>query len=328
MDFKLSVSKTKTFLDCKKKYDFQYNLKIPSKSFDYHTLGKLIHSVLEHFHLHYMNGGNDKPNAVMKVAYKIAITEISKADFKTYFSKYFDSESLKIITEKLSNKDYDIPQETYSTNKLVVKLASDYFDFNNWKKENKITEPDGLAYLIFKYSTIIKQDIKTECYSLAKDYLQQYCEIGKKQNSIGCEKPFSIEIPTDFDVSIKLSGAIDRVQIDEDGVYHICDYKTTKNITYLEKDFFQLLAYAYIIYTENPHIKKMRGSYICLKHKGIYLTQDFSLDQIMTIPGYFIKNTKKIVEEKEFAPRPTKLCDYCSYCDICEFAYKEIEPYW
>ena len=71
-DFKLSVSKTKTFIDCKKKYNFTYILKMPRKEFAFHTLGKFCHKVLEDFHQLYIDGCKDPYNETFSKCFKNA----------------------------------------------------------------------------------------------------------------------------------------------------------------------------------------------------------------------------------------------------------------
>ncbi len=46
----LSVSKVKTFDDCKAKYKFGYIEKLPRKEWEHHTFGKYLHEVLESYH--------------------------------------------------------------------------------------------------------------------------------------------------------------------------------------------------------------------------------------------------------------------------------------
>lgn len=75
-DLRLSVSKTKTFLDCKAKYKFNYIEKLPKKDWDFHILGKFCHKVLEDFHNAYINNVSLKPyNIEMGIAYKAALAE-------------------------------------------------------------------------------------------------------------------------------------------------------------------------------------------------------------------------------------------------------------
>jgi ATP-dependent helicase/DNAse subunit B len=50
LDLSLSVSKAKTFDDCKAKYKFCYIQKLPRIDRDFHIFGKFLHSTLESFH--------------------------------------------------------------------------------------------------------------------------------------------------------------------------------------------------------------------------------------------------------------------------------------
>ena len=72
---RLSVSKTKTFFDCKKKYEFAYVLKLPRKDFEHFTFGKFCHAVLENFHNTYLEGSAAPSHLVMSDAYKKAVLE-------------------------------------------------------------------------------------------------------------------------------------------------------------------------------------------------------------------------------------------------------------
>ena len=46
----LSVSKVKTFDDCKAKYRYTYIEKLPRKEWSFHIFGSFLHLVLEEFH--------------------------------------------------------------------------------------------------------------------------------------------------------------------------------------------------------------------------------------------------------------------------------------
>lgn len=236
---KLSVSRTKTFADCKKKYDYQYNLKLPKKIWDHHILGSCIHKILEEFHLHYLNGGTLKYNEAMKEAY------------------------LKGMEE---------------------------------------------------FKDKLKPEMIAEIRSMADQYLRIVYKT-KHHHVISCEKPFSMMVREDINVN----GAIDRIQIDPDGVYHVGDYKTVRNEKYLVNEFFQLETYAYVVYTEHPEITKVRASYIMLRHGFKHITREIDLATMLKIPGKFIDYAEKITAEKEFPATPTPLCDYCDFQEVCPY---------
>lgn len=98
-EFRLSVSKTKTFLNCKKQYHFSYVLKFPKKERDYHILGIFAHKVLENFHNIYISGSDLPYNKAMSVSFKDAYEEYKdrvtpeiKKEVKEIIDKY-----LKVI---------------------------------------------------------------------------------------------------------------------------------------------------------------------------------------------------------------------------------------
>jgi RecB family exonuclease len=70
--FRLSVSKSKSFNLCRKQYQFNYLLKFPKKDFPFHTTGSFCHLVLETFHQYYVDGCDLPHNAAMGNAWKVA----------------------------------------------------------------------------------------------------------------------------------------------------------------------------------------------------------------------------------------------------------------
>jgi RecB family exonuclease len=74
--FRLSVSKTKTFLDCKQRFQYTYIQKLPRKEHSFHVLGKFCHKVLEDFHNVYIKHNSILPlNVEMGNAYQAALQE-------------------------------------------------------------------------------------------------------------------------------------------------------------------------------------------------------------------------------------------------------------
>ena len=125
------------------------------------------------------------------------------------------------------------------------------------------------------------------------------------------------------------NGFIDVIQLDDDNIIHVKDYKTTKNKSYLKDDFFQLLTYAYYILNfEDTNAQKIRASYIMLRHNFEHITTEFSRDQIMAIKDKYIDYANSITQEKEYAPNPTFLCEWCDFSDgTCEAGSKQLKTY-
>lgn len=240
---KLSVSKTKTFVDCKAKFKYVYVEKLPRKDWEFHTFGKFCHKVLEDFHNAYI--------------------------------------------EKDSNQPFNVEMG------------------NAWKS----------AWA--EYKTAMTPEMKKDCWAIIDLYLRKISAQKKEDcippNVISCEKKFEINI----DNKIILNGMIDRIQIDPDGIVHVCDYKTVKNKKYLKNDFFQLLTYAYVIISEDPSIQRVRASYILLRHDFEYITVEFTVPEIVKIRDQYLEYAEKMQLEKEFTPNPTVLCNFCDYLNLC-----------
>lgn len=238
--FKLSVSKTATFETCKAKYKFSYILRLPKKEFEYHTLGRFVHKVLEEFHLTIINGFSGNYSKLMSEVYKSALTEY----------------------------------------------------------RHKLSEAS-----------------KKEAFEIVDKYLKRFIINGgsEAQKVISVEKSFNIEIRP----HLILNGMIDRVQIDNDGIYHVVDYKTTKSLSYIKDDKLQLLTYAYVLLCENPQIDRVRTSYIMLRHNSDFITDEFSKEKILQIKEIYEDYADKISAEQKWDPNPTKLCRYCDFISSC-----------
>lgn len=243
-DFRVSVSKTKTFDQCKKQYKFNYILKFPKKDRDYQIFGKFCHKVLEEFHRKYQEGCLLPYNKVMGEAWKEAWIEFKEK-----------------MTPEMKKECWDL--------------------INKYLKMVSITTPVD--------------------------------NNGMPANVIGVEKRFEIPIGE----NIILNGAIDRIQLDDDGIVHVADYKTTKNKKYLKNDWFQLLTYAYVILSEDPSIKKVRGSYILLRHDFEYITTEFSIEEIGAVKDKILDCVNQMKSEINFEASPSNLCGWCDYLEHC-----------
>lgn len=237
-NFRLSVSKAKTYDNCHKNYHYTYILKLPRKEFSFHTLGKFCHKVLEDFHQHYVNGGEGLYNIKMMDFFKLAQLE---------------------------------------------------------------------------YKDSLTPDMKKEAYDIISSYLKSIYDDDIVKNVKFVEEPFEINIED----KVILNGAIDRIQLDDD-MYHVCDYKTTKDEKYLKDDFFQLLVYAYVILNKFPDLQQVKGSYILLRHDCKLITKIFQRDEILAMKDKILSYVDTILSETEYKANPTFLCKYCSHLEVCE----------
>lgn len=153
-------------------------------------------------------------------------------------------------------------------------------------------------------------------YKEAKDITDEYVDLLEEEglpNVIAVEKPFYINLND----KVLLNGFIDRIQLDADGMIHVADYKTTKDPKYLQ-DFFQLMTYCYALVLEDENIKRIRASFILLRHSFDYITQEFSREEVIEVAEKFLKYAYAIEEEKLWRPNPQFLCKYCDYQEHCK----------
>lgn len=186
-----------------------------------------------------------------------------------------------------------------------------------------ITMQDAYKVAMKEYGSKMNPEMKSECWEITNSYLRK---ITKDKNNGHPFNVLAVEKSFDFPIveNIILRGAIDIIYYDDyDGVLHVADYKTTKNEKYLT-DFTQLLTYAFVIQQDHPEITKIRGSYILLRHDSKKLTQEFSLDQILSVKQKYIDYATKIQAEKEFKASPSNLCSWCGFLEHCEQGRDEV----
>jgi len=172
-----------------------------------------------------------------------------------------------------------------------------------------------------EYKAKLSAENKEEGRQIAIKYLQML-NLQKQNNALpkklAAERNFSLSITNEeLSIEIILNGCIDSIQLDPDGIYHVVDYKTTKNKKYLVGDYFQLLTYAYILLQEDNTIEKVRGSYMLLRHDLELITKDFYRDEIMSIQDKYFEYATKIINEKEYKATLTPLCNFCSFNHLC-----------
>lgn len=233
---KVSVSSTKTFEQCPRKYYYTYLEKLPKKDWGHLTLGKFCHKVLELFHIRW------------------------KLD-----------------------KNLD----------LIELIGTCFADARADKEFFGVITPGQL------------ED--------AKNFIQDYLfgvEKNGMPNVLSVEEPFEIYVD-----KFMLRGFIDRIDIDADGVFHIIDYKTSKNEKYL--DDFQLLVYGMALKNKYPDMDKFRGSYVMLRQGSKLITNEFSISDVYKCEKKILDYGRRIEAEQKWEKRPSPLCNWCDFYDTC-----------
>lgn len=118
---RLSVSKTKTFIDCAAKFKFCYIEKLPRKDWDFHIFGKFCHMVLEIFHQAYLENNSQQTFSIeMGKAYKAAL-----AEYKDKMTPDMKRECWAIIDQYLRIVSND-KKNNLSANVIAVEKKFDF----------------------------------------------------------------------------------------------------------------------------------------------------------------------------------------------------------
>lgn len=159
----LSVSKVKTFKDCKAKFKFSYIEKLPRKDWEHLIFGKFLHEVLENFHKKLMDGSQTVFPELMTECFKQSIVK-----WKDKINPTQSVEAYEILCIYLK-------QITEQKNKgvlpTILSVEKDFFiDIDGRVLLNGFIDriqqdPDGILH-VSDYKTTKKKEY------LKKDYFQ------------------------------------------------------------------------------------------------------------------------------------------------------------
>ena len=240
--------------------------------------------------------------------------KLSASRVKTYMScprKYYYN-----YIEKLPRKEWDHFKLGHLAHGTLERFHS-YFKHddmkNNYDLKNLLRDSFKQEFEAMKSrGEIVSREILLETKKLIKGYLQYIEKNGLEGNLIvGLETEFEIGLR---DKEISVGGFIDRYDLDPDGNYHIKDYKTNKNLKYM--DPFQLSIYG-IYLNEKYGIEEFKGSYIMLRHKSKLLTYDFNLSDIEKAKKKLITQADLIMTDERWKACPTILCNWCDFQEHC-----------
>lgn len=192
------------------------------------------------------------------------------------------------------------------------------------------TDPDHvlMKYCFLHAKNPEREKLTVEQKDVCFKYLGQYLKVIGKEKEDGTF-PEILSVEQDFFINLDnkalMVGFIDRVQKDIDGTIHVTDYKTTEKVEYLERDLFQLKVYGYVMCLKDPSIKKIRCSYMLIKHEFRCFVKEFSRDELLLMENELFESIDKINAEELYKPTLSPLCKYCDYLDLCEDGQKYVK---
>lgn len=238
---------------------------------------------------------------------ELQLIKLSASSVKTYETcprKYYFN-----YIQKAPKKDwahFDLGNLCHRT----LEMFHNYYiqNGNSKKSLNKIMG-DSFAKARLEYPNL-SNNLVAEAKKMVSDYLKAIQKSDMPMVKF-CEKDFDFSISDD----VMIRGFIDRLDITKDGKFKIMDYKTTKNVQYL--DPFQLLVYGIWLKEEYPEIKEFIGAYVLLRHQSKLKEYTFNLLDIEDAKKKLLSYAKNIKEENTWITIPSKLCNYCDFKDIC-----------
>lgn len=233
---------------------------------------------------------------------------ISASGIKTYEScarKYYYT-----YVDKLPKKDwahFDIGTLVHGTlekfHTIVVKNDDMFLNTRSIIKQCFQEQKNEMKSL--------KNDVIKTSKNLIISYFKSLERDGMNYNIVSVEEGFNIKLNERYSVR----GFIDRIDIDEDGVFHIKDYKTTKSKQYM--DNFQLRVYGIHLLDKNPSVEWFRASYIMMKFDGELLSYKLNKEDVEKTKDELIRTCDQIQSEEKWTKKVSKLCEWCDFKSTC-----------
>lgn len=159
------------------------------------------------------------------------------------------------------------------------------------------------------FSKLLDLDDQRKATGMLKSYLAYIANTGMP-NVLVTEGRFKFDINPE----ITMVGVVDRIDDLEDGTKRILDYKTGKS-KYLDR--FQLEVYGLHLKNMFPSIESFVGAYVVLPEGPKLMEYTISTGELKETRESIIEQANDIMEDATWAPKPTKLCDWCEYKDMC-----------
>jgi putative RecB family exonuclease len=166
----------------------------------------------------------------------------------------------------------------------------------------------------------MKKDLTQEHYRalgerLITTYYDRYAPF---DSDITISTEMGLNFALDDEKKYRMTGYIDRLSRDKDGVYEIHDYKTSAYLLSQEQvdNDRQLALYQIGVQKKWPDIKNIR----LIWHYLAFDTQLVSYRPPEAISS-LVQDSKSLIDEieaaRDFPPRESSLCDWCEYPDLC-----------
>jgi len=202
--FHLSVSKLKTFKQCKAKYHFDYIQHLPKKDKDFLTFGSFVHEVLELFEKMIIAGNKEPHHILMKKCFAEAlknwknITQDQKKESFDILCAFLKKRSSDCYIPLAAEKEFSIDiGNTVLLNGFIdlVKEEQGLIHVIDYKssKQTKYLKKDPLQLLTYAYVMCLENEkldkVKSSYVMLKFDFEEITFEFSREE-ALGIEKQF------------------------------------------------------------------------------------------------------------------------------------------
>jgi len=190
------------------------------------------------------------------------------------------------------------------------------------------TEEEALAYFGQNWNPDVYTDQQEEMAAFAQGVIMLKNYYAKnfpgQFNIMALETPFEAPILINEDLHL-VTGKIDRIDKNQENIFEVIDYKTTKRMPSQKNVDYDLQLSVYHLGLANrwPSIKQenrpVKVSLYYLKHgeKLSSLRDNRQLDETQEKVVHMIEQINKSQKEEKFNPMPSALCDWCAYQRYC-----------
>lgn len=180
------------------------------------------------------------------------------------------------------------------------------------------SEEELLGFLYDRWDTSgfthLPRDEQVAFYRHAQDVLRRYHRRHAATYRLPAATEAWFELPIGYDATVV--GSIDRVDVDDEGRFHIIDYKTNRKVKDRERvaSSLQLAIYALAC----RHLYGSLPASVCLDFvvAGVQVTvpiEDIDIEHARQV----ILDTADAVRAERYEPTPGRLCDWCDFRAIC-----------
>lgn len=157
------------------------------------------------------------------------------------------------------------------------------------------------------------RDEQLAFYRHAQDVLRRFHQRVAASYRLPASTEAWFELPFDNAVVV---GSIDRIDVDEDGNFHLIDYKTSRKVTDRKYVIESLQLGIYALACEHLYGKLPTTVALDFVVPGVQVTVGIEEIDLERVDDIVLATADAILDER-FAPTPNRLCDWCDYKSIC-----------